>query len=268
MHDQTATEPIKGDPTDRTGPEPWKSWEEYAASYNLRTMPGLSALFTRFLIEECQKRDGNVVALDVGCGHGIGGKLERSRQVRAHVKELWGIEPDTGVDEPEGIFDNFQHALMETAKLPENHFDLVYSYTAIEHVEHPMEYMQAIARVLKPGGVHVFMTPNGRHYFAHICRVTKALRIDELILRLVRVKTVDEDHYPVQYKFNNPSQIRPVCAELGFEEPKFVFAECTGPTGYFPGPLKPILWLLMKKREIVRKPELLLELYCKMVKKA
>ena len=105
MNDQTTTEPIKGDPTDRTGPEPWKSWEEYATSYNLRTMPGLSALFTRFLIEECRKRDGDVVALDVGCGHGIGGKLERSRQARAHMKELWGIEPDTGVPEPEGIFD-------------------------------------------------------------------------------------------------------------------------------------------------------------------
>jgi len=252
---------------DPTGPEPWRPWDDYRQSYNFRAMPGLTALFIRFLIEECRARDGKAVVLDIGAGEGIGRKVERARQARAEMGELWGVEPDTSVTPHEGIFDNYQHALMETADLPENYFDIAFSYMVMEHVEDPEAFMKAVERVLKPGGVYLFCTPNGQHYFTIIGGALKAIRLDELILRLLRGKQVDEYHYPVQYKFNQPRQIEPIGDALGFEKPEYVHAECTGPHGYFPGPLKAIFWMFMKKRELIKKPELLLELYVKMTKK-
>ena len=128
--------------------------------------------------------------------------------------------------------------------------------------------MRAVHRVLKPGGVYLFLTPNGNHYFTRISGLLHTLKLDEIVLRLLRGKTVDEYHYPVQYKFNRPDQIHPIVERLGFDTPEYVYAEITGPTGYFPGPLKAALWLLMKKRQLIRKPELLLEMYTKIRKKA
>ena len=242
------------------------SWDSLTQTYNFRTTFGFARAFTAFVIEECDAHDGEAVALDIGCGNGIGCNVGWTREIRSHVRELWGIEPDESIERPAEI-DHFQHALMETAELPENHFDVIFSFTVMEHVEKPEEFMRAVERALKPGGVYIFMTPNGKHYFSIIGSLLKAIRLDEIILRMLRGATVDEYHYPVQYKFNSARQIEPICEQLGFEKPECVFIEREGPKPYFPGPLRPIWWLLMKKRDIVKKPELLLELFVKCRKK-
>lgn len=247
----------------------WATWESYENSYNLYTKPSWGELFVRFLIQECEDRGGQAKVLDVGCGRGIARKPLLTARAREHMGELWGIEPDVGIEPPEDIFDNYQHALMETADLPEGYFDVIYSFLVIEHLEDPEAFVRAVHRALKPGGVHYFMTPNGRHYFSRIVRLFKKLHIEELILRVLRGKQkVEEYHYPVQHKFNAPSQIEPLCESIGFEPPSYVFVEFNGPKPYFPGPLRPIWWLLMKKREFIRRPELLLEMYVKMRKNA
>jgi hypothetical protein len=130
----------------------------------------------------------------------------------------------------------------------------------MEHVQDPVAFFRAVHRTLKPGGTHLFLTINGRHYFAKITRILKGLHLDELILRLVRGRQeVEEYHYPVAYKCNKPSDIRRVCRETGFEEPEFVFIEREGPAPYFPGPFKVILSALNYKRTLIRRPDTLLE---------
>ena len=121
---------------------------------------------------------------------------------------------------------------------------------------------------LKPGGVHLFMTPNGRHYFSRAVRLLMKLRIEEIMLRILRGRdSVERYHYPVQHKFNAPSQIEPICEATGFDPPSYVYVETNGPRPYFPGPLRAIWWLLQKKRELIRTPESLLEMYVRMTKK-
>lgn len=246
----------------------WKPWESYVGAYNLHADPAWGELFTRFVIMEANSRDGEVRALDVGAGKGISRKPRHTRRVREHVDELWGIEPNDAVSPPEGVFDTYQNALMETADLPESYFDIVYSFMVIEHLDDPEAFMRAVHRALKPGGVHLFMTPNGRHYFSRAVRLLMKLRIEEIMLRILRGRdSVERYHYPVQHKFNAPSQIEPICEATGFDPPSYVYVETNGPRPYFPGPLRAIWWLLQKKRELIRKPESLLEMYVRMTKK-
>src|ERR1700723_2142735 len=48
---------------------------------------------------------------------------------------------------------------------PDNSFQLCVSDYVLEHVSNPQEHFQEICRVLKPGGIFCFRTPNLWHYF-------------------------------------------------------------------------------------------------------
>jgi SAM-dependent methyltransferase len=242
-------------------------FDELARLYNFRRTSDWQALFARLLIDECRRRPSPVVALDVGCGHGIGRKPHYTAEVRKVVDEFWGLEPDPSVSPPEGVFDHYQNAVMEDADLPEDHFDVAYSFMVVEHVEHPEAYLGAVARCLKPGGVHFFITVNGAHYFALCASAMKAMHLDEAVLRLIRGRQeVEEYHYPVQYKMNRPRVIDRFAREAGFEPPEYVFVEERGPEPYMRGPLR-LAWHAMNlKRRVLKDPGKLLALYCRMRK--
>lgn len=242
------------------------SFDRLARSYNFEGPADRVNLFVGVVLGEIAKRARPVRALDIGCGHGIALDRAATGRIRAAVDELWGIEPDPGVSQPEAIT-HFEHATMETSKVPAGSIDVAYSCLVMEHVVDPVPFMRAIARCLKPGGVYIGMTINARHYFARITRTIRALRADEAILRLVRGKqNVEEYHYPVAYKLNSERTISRICREAGLEAPEFAYAEPGGPAPYFPGPLRPIYLALNHKRRVIRDPRCLLEIYCRVRK--
>lgn len=243
------------------------NFEQLTTTYNFANTSNVRATFTRLAIDECRRRAKPIAALDIGCGRGIGRRFEYVRAIREHVDEFWGIEPDAGVKPAEGIFDKFQTAILETATLPDNHFDLAYAYMVMEHVPDPRAFMQVTARILKPGGVFLFATPNARHYFTLIAKTAHTLKIDEVILRLVHGKAKKEDyHYPVKYLFNNEPQVAVASRDLGLCTPEFVYLEPEGPKGYLPGPLRPVLHVMNMKRRMIRNPRVLATLLGRVMK--
>jgi 2-polyprenyl-3-methyl-5-hydroxy-6-metoxy-1,4-benzoquinol methylase len=245
------------------------TFAELSERYNFRNVSSRDRLFVRLLLKEIQGRDKPVHALDIGCGTGISTGPQNTTLLRAlanEVDELWGIEPDTAIQPDHGLFTNFQHALLEEADLPENHFDLAYSFMVMEHVADPESFLKAVYRFLKPGGVYLYVTPNGHHYFTRIAGTLKKLKLDELILRLLRGKTVEDYHYPVQYRCNRHKDIHRLGTTSGFMPPQIACVEITGPKPYLPGVLKPIWWLMMKKRATVKNPNILLNLYTRLEK--
>lgn len=235
------------------------SFEELASVYNFRRTSDWPGLFVRLVADEIKAVGEPTTVVDIGCGNGIGGSIDRLQSVRAAAGQLWGIEPDSQVSAPPGIFDVFQHAEIETAGLPEGKFDLAYSYMVMEHVVDPESFLRSVRACLKPGGTYMFLTVNGRHYFALATRTAHALRIDEALLRVVRKREhVESYHYPVQYRCNQPRVIDQLAARTGFDPPEYVFVEEEGPIDYMPGPLRVPWRALQWKRSVYRKPELLL----------
>lgn len=75
---------------------------------------------------------------------------------------------------------------MEEAAIPDRTFDCVYAIYVLEHVRDDEAFLQAVARVLKPGGSFFFITPNGDHCFAAIAGALAALGIQEQVLHMLR----------------------------------------------------------------------------------
>jgi len=237
------------------------SFDALARSYNFRHPSDRVSLFRDVVLERVRAAPRPRRVLELGCGNGIAQDTSAPLAIGREADELWGLEPDAKIAKPAHVT-NFQHALMETAKLPESYFDTAYSCLVMEHVADPVGFMRALHRVMKPGGEYLFMTMNARHYFVRIASTMRALHVDEFVLRKVRPGVVEDYHYPVQYRFNHPTSIARVCRETGFEEPRFAFVEFRGPAPYFPGPLKPFFNLMEWKRRRFHNPKVLLELYC------
>ena len=94
--------------------------------------------------------------LVVGCGNGL---------EAAVLAQVLGVKV-IGID----IKDNFnpQAAVLADLRLgdamaldfPDNYFDFVYSYHALEHISDPRKALHEIDRVLTPGGSYCVGTPN------------------------------------------------------------------------------------------------------------
>lgn len=245
------------------------SFEELSRRYNFERTSHDWRVFTRLAIKECQKRGGRaggVATLDVGCGHGIGLRQEYQWALREVVADYWGVEPDPNQHPPDGLFDHHRWSSMEQADLPANHFDVVYSAMVMEHVTDPDAFMRAVHRCLKPGGVYLFLTPNGRHYFTRIASLARRLGQDERLLRLSVKEEELAYHYPVEYRFNNEKVIDACADRLGFEPPEYVYLEAKGPIGYFPGPTKVMFHALAAKRRRIRNSKALIAMVCRITK--
>lgn len=236
-------------------------FEELATRYNFLKTSDRRAMLVRLVLNELRDAPSPKRVLDIGAGKGIGRQTSFQSAIAQQCNEMWGVEPDKGVVRTDGVFAQFQHALMETAELPENAFDVAYAFMVMEHVADPAAFLSAVRRCLKPGGVFLFMTPNLRHYFTRSANLLKAMKLDELTLRVLRRQSdLDEYHYPVVYRFNTPSQIDRAAEQSGMSRPGYVYLESDGPRPYMRGPLVPIYHMLMYKRSVWKNPRVLLTL--------
>jgi 2-polyprenyl-3-methyl-5-hydroxy-6-metoxy-1,4-benzoquinol methylase len=242
-------------------------FEKLAQEYNFLKVSSYARVLTNLILSEIEQCNTLPNVLDVGCGKGIGREVHLQQEISEATGEFWGIEPDETVPAPPGMYFNYQHALMETARLPENYFDVVYSSMVMEHVEYPEKFLSAVARCLKPRGVYIFLTPNALSIVPMITNWCRKCRVDELVLRIVRGKQVmDEYHYPVQFRFNTPSVINGYARRMGFETPEYAFVEGTGSRSYFPGSLRAVYALVKLKRNLIKNPHRLATMVCRMRK--
>jgi SAM-dependent methyltransferase len=118
-------------------------WEPATARYQARV--------TAYLTPETR-------VLDLGCGRG--GIVERL----GATGHWCGVDPDEGSLQ-EHRTPALPRACAEATHLPfaDGVFDLVTSSWVLEHLPDPALTLAEIARVLRPGGRFIFLTPNARH---------------------------------------------------------------------------------------------------------
>ncbi len=245
------------------------TFDELKSVYSFGKTSDRRNLFVAMLIDQIQRQPPQPTVLDIGCGNGLGvgeRKFEFIRKIKQHCGRLWGIEPDPTVVHQEGLFDRVETAMLEQSQLPDDSVDLAFSHYVMEHVEHPAAFFERLARLLKPGGVYFFITPNGNSYFVKIARLLHRMRFDEWLLYRLKSKAHVEDyHYPVCYLCNVPSQIESAIKPLGLRA-EYAYYERNGAASYFPGPLKPMLWTLNGKRRLWQQPNCLINLVVKITK--
>jgi SAM-dependent methyltransferase len=90
---------------------------------------------------------------------------------RSHAAQICGVDLDPRVvDNP--LLDEGRIANVERIPYEDDRFDVVFSDNVLEHLYEPEEAFREVARVLKPGGVFLFKTPNKWHYMPTIAQLT------------------------------------------------------------------------------------------------
>jgi SAM-dependent methyltransferase len=155
-------------------------------------------------------RAGDVM-LDAGCGSG--------RVFQYHFDEHQRPRLIAGVDvttEPRGNRNIDAAARADLAALPfrDATFDIAISSHVAEHLTQPERVFGELARVLKPGGRLLILTPNRWHYVT----VSSALLPHSFHLRYNRWRGVDaHDIFPTAYRANTARRLRSLYERAGLD---------------------------------------------------
>lgn len=148
------------------------------------------------------------IVLDLGAGAGIVDQMN----FRGHACRICGVDLDPRVTE-NPYLDEGLVADGATIPYPDCTFDVVFSDNVLEHLAEPRVVFEEVARVLKPGGLFMFKTPNRRHYMPFISRLTP-----HWFHRYVNRKRgrASEDTFPTHYRANSRADVALLAAATGY----------------------------------------------------
>ncbi len=96
--------------------------------------------------------------LDVGCGNG-----DLTTEMLKMGFDVQGID----LGNSNSLGERFIKVNIQKQKypFPDNHFDIVFSKSVIEHLREPDYMVDEIHRILKPGGTFICLTPSWKHSY-------------------------------------------------------------------------------------------------------
>lgn len=162
------------------------------------------SLFREKILDYLQSES---VVLDLGAGAGIVSQMN----FRGLPAQMCGVDLDPRVvDNP--MLDEGRVASATGIPYEDNRFDVVFSDNVLEHLEEPLQVFREVVRVLKPGGVFLFKTPNKYHYMPVIARLTPHV-FHQYINRLRGRAEVDT--FPTRYRANTRGDVIRLATEAG-----------------------------------------------------
>jgi SAM-dependent methyltransferase len=161
---------------------------------------------------EIERRlEPGMTVLDVGCGKGVLNPFpwERRRDVR-----VVGIDPD-----PEASANpNLQQFVLlkpgENWAVAPGSVDLVICRYVLEHVPDPEEFMGNVARVLRPKGRFIFLTPS-KYYPVMIVSAWLPHGLHRKILARTK-RSAENDVFATFYRMNSKRDLRRHASANGF----------------------------------------------------
>jgi len=147
------------------------------------------------------------IILDIGAGAGI----VQQMNFKGMVARVCGIDLDRRV-ECNPMLDEGKLSDAGHIPYPDGAFDVAFADNVMEHLANPMAVLGEVCRVLRPGGVFLFKTPNKTHYMPLIARMTPH-RFHRFVNRLRG--RAEEDTFPTLYRANTAADVRKLAAIAG-----------------------------------------------------
>lgn len=149
----------------------------------------------------------DAAVLDLGAGAGIVEQMN----FKGLAASVCGVDLDPRVV-ANPMLDEGRVANADGIPYEDGRFDVVFSDNVLEHLDEPLQVFREVARVLKPGGVFLFKTPNKWHYMPIIARLTPH-GFHQYVNRLRGRAEVDT--FPTRYRANCLGDINRLAAEAG-----------------------------------------------------
>jgi ubiquinone/menaquinone biosynthesis C-methylase UbiE len=155
--------------------------------------------------------------LDLGCGHQVFAEWMTTEQQELIDKasSLVGIDQDwQGLAAHSGIR---KKVFGNVTCLPfrAGSFDVVSANMVVEHLESPGDVLTELRRVLAPGGLFVFHTPNYYHW-GTLSAASMPDGPKKLLIRLLEGRA-EADVFPTHYRMNTSGDVRRLAAKCGFD---------------------------------------------------
>jgi SAM-dependent methyltransferase len=155
--------------------------------------------------------------LDIGAG---AGQLNRY-QLKGRVRRIVGIDLDPRVrDNP--LLDEGIVASADSLPFPDSSFDLAFSIYVLEHIRDAAGFAREIARVLRPGGYFLGLTPNRYHYVPLLAGLTPTSFHQWFNKRRGRA---EDDTFPTWYRLNTRRALRRHFEASGLQLERFSMIE-------------------------------------------
>lgn len=155
--------------------------------------------------------------LDLGCGHQMFPEFmfAEERSLAGRASRLVGIEMDRDALSRHRSLQSRVIGNIESLPFRADSFDIVTANMVVEHVMHPEPLLEQARRILRPGGLFIFHTPNRNCVLMRAARLTPQGIKNKLIVLLEGRR--EEDVFPTQYRLNTIADIRSAAERTGFE---------------------------------------------------
>jgi SAM-dependent methyltransferase len=153
------------------------------------------------------------LALEIGAGSGVGKGKQGHSPLRGVVGYLVGIDLEPAVGTNPTLDVGF---VADASRLPfpDESFNLVFHRMVAEHFEEPAGPIRECARVLRPGGKLVFITPNRWHYAMVVAALTPTWFHRFWIGRVLHFRA-EHQIFPTFYRANTRRTIARLLRDAG-----------------------------------------------------
>jgi ubiquinone/menaquinone biosynthesis C-methylase UbiE len=154
--------------------------------------------------------------LDLGCGHQVlqewRGDAERALVGKAGV--VVGLDLEHEALKRHRTIARRTRGDLSNLPFADGTFDLVTANMVLEHLREPATQLSEIARVLKPGGVFVGLTPNRFGYQATLARCIPE-PVKRSLVWMLQARAA-HDLFPTYYRVNTSATIEQLAKRAGF----------------------------------------------------
>lgn len=157
------------------------------------------------------------VWLDLGCGHQIfpEWRFSQEKELTRTCKTIVGVDYDFASLLRHRSIGMKVQSDIGTLPFADESFNLVTANMVVEHLDSPEKQFSEVARVLKRGGLFIFLTPNANGYFAVLRRFVPNAINNTLVSLLDGRRAADV--FPVHYKANTAGRVKELADGSQFE---------------------------------------------------